>query len=139
MSDSGNRSVSAGGNIVGSIIQTGDHNVATLKVTQLPPAESVDIEAVIAELRALLAGRGGEDSRKVANALDEADDELAKAEPDKAEVAGILTRALGYVKKAGELSEHIEKISPLVTKIAGWIGSVAHYAPLLAVLGLAAE
>jgi hypothetical protein len=138
VSDSGNRSVSAGGNITGSIIQTGNNNVATLTVTQLPPADEVDINAVVAALRTLLAGRGGEDSRKVANALDDADAELAKAEPDKAEVAGTLTRALGYVKKAGELSEHIEKISPLVTKIAGWIGSAADYGKLLAVLGLSA-
>jgi hypothetical protein len=137
MSDSGNRSVNAR-DISGSIIQTGDNNVATLKMTQLPPAESVDIDAVIAELRVLLTGLGGADSRKVTNALDDAGTELAKAEPDKAEVADTLTRALGYVKKAGELSDHIEKISPLATKIAGWIGSAAQYAPLLAVLGLPA-
>lgn len=138
MNDSSNRSVSAGGNISGSIIQTGNGNDASLTVTQLPSAESVDVVATLAELRALLSGRGGEDSRKVANALDDADAELAKAEPDKVEVAGTLTRALGYVEKAGELSENVEKIAPLVTRIAGWIGSAAHYGPLLAFVGLSA-
>lgn len=138
MTDSSNRSVSAGRDITSSLIQTGNNNVATLTATPLPPAASVDIHAAVAELRALLAGRGGVDGGKVANALADADAELAKPAPDKAEVASTLTRALGYVKKTGELSEDIEKITPLVTRIAGWIGSAAQYAPLLAVLGLSA-
>ena len=138
MNDSSNRSVSAGHDITGGIIQTGDNNVAALTATQLPPVESVDITTALAELRALLAGRGGEDSRKVANALDDAEAELAKPVPDKAEVAGTLTRALGFVDKAGELSDNVEKIAPLVTRISGWIGSAAHYAPLLAFVGLSA-
>ena len=111
-------------------------NVATLTATQLPLAPDVDINAVLAELRSALAGLGGADGAKVTNALNDTETELAKPEPDKAEVADGLTRALGYVKKAGELSEQVEKITPLVTKIAGWIGSAAHYGPLLALLGL---
>lgn len=138
MSDSSNRSVSAGGNIISSIIQTGDNNVATLTATPLPPAETVDIAAVVAELRALLAGRGGADQAKVTRAFDDVEAELAKPEPDKAEIAGPLTRALDYIKKAGELSEQVEKISPLITRVAGWIGSAAQYAPLLALVGLSA-
>ena len=136
MSDTGDRSVKVGGNISGSIVQTGDGNVATLTATQLPAAADVDINAVLAELRIALKGLGGADGAKVANALNDTETELAKPEPDKAEVADGLTRALGYVKKAGELSEQVEKITPLVTKIAGWIGSAAHYGPLLALLGL---
>jgi len=136
MTQSGQRSVSAGRDITGSIIQTGDGNVANLTARQLPDAASVDITAVIAELRAVLASMTGPDAAKVGRAFEDANEEVAKPEPDKAEVAGILTRALGYAKKAADFSEHVERIKPLVIAAAGWLGTPAIRAPLLAALGL---
>lgn len=135
MSIGDDRSVKAT-NIVGSVVQTGDNNTASLTATQLPDAASVDIEAVIADLRVALAAIGGPDAGKVGRALDDACEEVAKPEPDKADVASILTRALDYAKKAADFSEHFEKVKPLVIRAAGWLGSPAVRAPLLAALGL---
>lgn len=135
MTQAGERSVSIGGNATNNVITTGDNNRVTVT---LPDAASVDIAATMAELRAALVRIGGENAGKIERALDDADEEVAKAAPDKAEVAGSLTRALGFAKKAGDFSDYIEKIKPLVVDAASWIGSAAHYAPLLAVLGLSA-
>jgi hypothetical protein len=129
------RSVKVEGNMSNSVITTGDNNRVTVT---LPDAASVNIAATMTELRAALARIGGENAGKIARALDDADEEVAKAAPDKAEVADSLTRALGFAKKAGDLSDYVEKIKPLVVDAAGWIGSAAHYAPLLAVLGFSA-
>ena len=54
MSDSSNRSMSIGGAVSGSVVQTGDHNITTLTTTTLPPPESVDMNAVIQQLRAMI-------------------------------------------------------------------------------------
>ncbi|MES2444647.1 MAG: hypothetical protein V4574_17620 [Pseudomonadota bacterium] len=137
MKEPGERSVNAGGNITGSIIQTGDNNTATLTATALPDAASVDIAAVLTELRAVLASVAGPDAAKIGRALDDADEEAARSEPDKAEIAGTLTRAVALAKKASDFSEHLGKVQELVTKVAGWIGAAGPYLPpLLAVVGL---
>jgi hypothetical protein len=122
-----------------SIVQTGDGNVATLETTRLPDPSSVDMVMVLAELRTMLAGLGGGERGKIGRALDDAAEEAAKANPDKAEIAGTLTRALGYAKEAADFSEHVEKIKPLVVAAAGWIGAAGGFAaPLLAAFGLCA-
>ena len=74
MSDSSNRSVSIGGAVSGSVIQTGNQNVATLTTTTLPPAESVDMNAVIQQLRAMIDQLQMEPKQQLVakNALDEA-------------------------------------------------------------------
>ena len=138
MTQSGERSVRAGRDITESQIITGDHNRANLTITKLPDAASVDIATVLAELRATLAGTGGADAKQAELTVGVAEAEAAKAEPDRAEVAGIVTRALDYAKKAADFSEHAEKLGSLVTKIAGWVGAGTASAPLLAAVGLVA-
>lgn len=139
MTNSDNRSVTAGRDITGSIIQTGDRNRAELKAVQLPPAELVDIRAEVAALRTELLALNAPDAGKIGRALDDAEEEAAKADPDKEEVAGSLQRALGFAKKAGDFGEHVEKVQALVTRIGGWIGAASPYlTPLLASVGLAA-
>lgn len=131
-----NRSVSAGGNITGSIIQTGDHNRADLQAVQLPPPESVDIGAAVAALRDELLALDTPLSGKIERALEDAAEE-ASGGGDKAEVGDALTRALRHAEKASNFAEHLGKIQEQVTKIAGWLGAASPYAPpLLAAVGL---
>lgn len=138
MTQSSERSVRAGRDMVNSQVISGDHNFAKLTIVKLPDPASVDIAAALAELRAVLAEIGGPDAAKVGRALDDADEEAGKAEPDKAEVAGILARGLDYAKKAADFSEHAGKIGSLVARVAAWVGAGAASAPLLAAIGLAA-
>lgn len=131
----GDRSVSAGGNISGSAIQTGDRNRATLTRTELPVAASVDIGAALAGLRELLTATGSADAPKIANALADAEVEVAKPTADKGEVASALARALGYFAKAAEFAANVHKLIPFVRDVAGWVGP-EHCLPLLNAVGL---
>lgn len=130
----GERSVNFYGPASGNITITGDGNTATLKQVTLPLPESVDIRAELQRLREALLGLDTPDRKKIANALDEAGDEVAKLEPDKAEVAGILERALSYAKKAKEFVEAITVIQAPIIPIAAWLG--AHSDQLLALAGM---
>ncbi len=136
MTNGDDRSVKAR-DIIGSIIQTGDHNRAELRTVRLPASASVDIAAVVAALGAELLAVDAPDRGKVKRALADAGEEAAKDAPDPAEVAGSLERAIGYAKKAGDFSEHVGKVGDLVVQVGGWLGAASPYAaPLLAAVGL---
>ena len=105
--DNSNRSVSVGGDASGNIIQTGDNNVASLQFTQttLPPPESVDIKAELAAFGELVGQLQSEDAKKIGRALEDAQDEVAKSEPNRDEVGDALQRALVYAQKAEGFAE----------------------------------
>lgn len=130
-----NRSISIGGNVSGSILQTGDQNVATLTATTLPPAETVDIAAVLTELRALMTAGAAPASPRIQLELDDAAAEATKPAPERPEIAGALERALGSFKKTADFATNATKVAELVTKAAGWIGA-AHVGGLLGLVGL---
>jgi hypothetical protein len=76
-----------------------------------------------------------EDQRKINNALEDAEVELEKPEPDKSEVGQALDRALKYAEKASGFAEAIDKLRPHVEAAAGWLGK--HGYKLLPLVGLA--
>jgi len=130
------RSVHIGGDAKGNVIQTGDHNVASVNYQQvsLPPAESIDIRAELAALREILTQVESSDLRKIENALSDAEDELEKPEPEKDELGKVLDRALDYAKKAEGFAKFIETLKPTVTNIASWLGS--NWYKILTAVGL---
>ncbi len=132
----GKRSVSVGGNAVGSVIVTGDQNVVRAKIEQvtLPPPETVNIAAEIQALREVLAGLDAPDARKIRNAFEDVDDELAKPKPNKDEVGQALERALGYAGKVEGFADKVESLAPRVVNAVSWLGENWH--KLLAVVGL---
>lgn len=122
------RGVKVGGGNSG-IIQTGDANTAiqghgntVANSHQLPDPASVDMAAVLRDLRAALEPLAGTYQGKVTTRLDEAEAELAKPTPDKDEIATSLDQALDYANKAGALATKVETILPMLTKAAGWLG-----------------
>ena len=132
----GDRSVTIGGDATGNVIQTGDHNTASLsyKRVTLPPPEQVDVRAEIAALRDLLASLVSPDRRKIDNAIGEAEEEAVKPEPDKDEVGKALERALGYAQKAEGFAKVIESLKPHIQNLGSWLGE--HWYRLLTVVGL---
>lgn len=136
MEDKSNRSVSIGGDATNNIIQTGDSNTASPQFTQttLPPAESVDLQAELAALRRILADLQAPDQKKIERALDDAEEEIAKAEPDRNEIGTALERALDYAKKAEGFASTAEKLQKHVTNVVSWLGD--NWYKLLAVVGL---
>lgn len=131
------RSVRIGGNMTGSSIQTGDGNTASVQFQQatLPAPETVNIQSEVEALRSLLTQLQSPDQRKIENALEDAQEEIKKPEPDKDEVGQALERALNYAQKANGFAEAIDKLRPHVEKTAGWLGQNWH--KLLPVVGLA--
>ena len=119
-----NRNVSIGGSVTGSVIQTGDGNTASVQFqpAALPQPQTVDMVSVLEALQTILMQLDTPDSRKIANAVDDAKAELKKSQPDKDEVGQALERALNYAKKANGFAEAIEKLRPQVEKAAAWLG-----------------
>ena len=130
------RSVSVGGDAIGSVFVIGDQNVVTAKIEQvtLPPPETVDIGLEIQALREALVGLDAPDARKIGRAFDDVDDELAKPKPDKDEVGQALDRALGYAEKVEGFADKVEQLAPRVVNAVSWLGKNWH--KLLAVVGL---
>lgn len=118
------RSVSVGGNLTGGVIQTGDRNIASVQFQEasLPAAETVDIRTELNAIRDVLAQLKTPERQKIDNALEDAEEELAKSEPDKDEVGKALERALDYAQKAEGFSAAVENLAPRITKVAAWLG-----------------
>src|SRR5215212_5778487 len=138
----GDRSVSIGRDAVGNVITTGDRNKvdaridARLSKTALPPAGSVDIGKELAQIRTVLERLGGEQKGKIGRALDDAEEEASKPEPDKKEVGDALGRALKAAQTVGGFVEAVGKLAPHVASAVGWLGSHGH--ALLPTVGLTA-
>lgn len=132
-----NRSVHAGGNIANSSVVTGDHNtVTTTTHVTLPPASTVDPKAELSALRDLLAGLQVPERGKLDRAFQDAEEEAAKPNPDKGEVADAVQRALKAAKGANSFADQIEKLAPRVKALAAWAGPAGH--ALLSLVGLSA-
>ncbi len=134
--DSSNRSVSVGGDATGNIIQTSDHNTASLQFTQttLPQPESVDIKAELAALCELLRQLRSEDEKKIGRALEDAQDEVAKSEPNRDEVGDALQRALNYAQQADGFAQTAASLKGHITNVVSWLGDSWH--KLLPLVGL---
>jgi hypothetical protein len=133
----GDRSVKVGGNVTGSSIVTGDRNTVTTTYTKttLPPADSVDMKAEVAALRALLGELRSEDRLLIDNAMAEAEHHLGKAEANTDRIGAALERALDYASQAEGFVARLEKIAPHVKGACAWLGKNWH--KLLGVVGLA--
>jgi hypothetical protein len=125
MSGSGdNRSVTAR-DITGSSVVTGDHNTVTTTMRQVaaPPADQVDVKAELAALKELLAQlKNVPDRGKLDRAMEDAVEETAKSNPDKAEVGNALERVAKCTKAAGDFAENAEKIVPRLVALGSWLG-----------------
>jgi len=118
--------INIGGDVTGSAITLGDNNTVTMKGVKvaLPPAASVDVAAEIASLKAMLADLNSPDQGKMARALQDAEEEAQKPDPDKAEVGGAIERAIKYAQKADTFSDHIEKLAPRIGALISWLGPI---------------
>jgi hypothetical protein len=127
------------GPVTGSVIQSGDNNSADVQyqAANMPAAKDVDIAKELAEIKSILEKVPSEDSKKIARALEDAQDEVQKDSPDKDEVGEAIDRALNKAKKAKEFADVIDDLRPHVEAAAGWLGKNWH--KILSVVGLAAS
>ncbi|ETX01979.1 MAG: hypothetical protein ETSY1_05210 [Candidatus Entotheonella factor] len=122
------QSVHIGGHASGNVIVTGDHNAVSAHHlnTALPAPADVDIQAAVTALRDALAALESPESKKIANAMSDAEDELTKAQPNKDEVGQAVQRALRYAKSAEGFAKAVNTLKPHVTQVAGWLGQAWH-------------
>ena len=119
---SGERSVSAGRDMKGNAIATGDFATATATYSETVPRDlSVDLCAELAALRQVLAGIGGVNKRALTR-LDEAEDEAGKAEPDPGEIRKLVTEATSYARTANGFMEQAGQLAPSLMRVGGWLG-----------------
>jgi hypothetical protein len=114
--------VTVGGNVVGSAIAAGDHNVQTVTFSGSDAAER---EAVLSALQAIAAALGelkgaaaNSAQREAAAAVEAA----KKQDPDKSEIGQALDTALGAARKVDEFAAIAGRLLPLVTSVATWLG-----------------
>ncbi|KAF7780966.1 hypothetical protein PRUB_a5384 [Pseudoalteromonas rubra] len=117
------RTIKVGGNANGAVINTGDHNqiYAAPNIT-MPEPQTVDIQQALSKLTTALGELGIAQPRKLNNALEEAQEEIEQAQPDKAEVAESLARAAKIAKEAESFASHSEKLVERFTPVLGWLG-----------------
>jgi hypothetical protein len=117
------------GPITGSVVVAGSGNTINAKLRvelerKAPSAaDSADIRAEFGELRKILEQLQTPDQGKIRRALDDAGEELAKPQANKAEVGGALKRALDYAGKVANLGDEAVKLAPRIHKLAEWLGS----------------
>jgi hypothetical protein len=117
------------GPITGSVVVAGSGNTINAKLrvelerTAPSAADPVDIRAAFAELRKILEQLQTPEQGKIRRALDDAGEELAKSQANKAEIGGALKRALEYAGKVTNLGNEAVKLAPQIHKLAEWLGS----------------
>jgi hypothetical protein len=117
------------GPITGSVVVAGSGNTINAKLRvelerKAPSAaDPADIRAEFGELRKILEQLQTPDQGKIRRALDDAGEELAKPQANKAEVGGALKRALDYAGKVANLGDEAVKLAPRIHKLAEWLGS----------------
>jgi hypothetical protein len=117
------------GPITGSVVVAGSGNTIDAKLRvelrrkAVSATDPVDIRAEFAELRTILEQLQTPDQGKIRRALDDAGEELAKPQANKAEVGGALKRALDYAAKVTNLGNEAVKLAPHIHKLAEWLGS----------------
>lgn len=124
MKNGGDRSVKVGGSVTGAQIITGDDNNAEMRhvTVTFPPADAVDVRAELAALRGALSALTGLEGGKLGRAFDDADEEAAKAEPDKSEMGSALERALKHARTASDFADQAERIGQRLAPLIAWLG-----------------
>jgi hypothetical protein len=86
-------------------------------------------------LREALASLHTPDRGKLDRAFHDAEEEAAKPDPDRAEIAGALQRVLKAAKGANSFAEQVEKLAPRIAALAAWVGPAGRVLLSLAGLG----
>lgn len=132
------RSVKAGGNISGSQIITGDGNMAQMRdvKVQLTSGADVNLGEELAALREILITLNAPDAGKIDRALQDAEEEAGKEEPDKEEIGSALERAVKHAKNASDFGEHVGKLAARLGPIVSWLGD--KWKTILTIAGIGA-
>ena len=108
--------------VVGNMNNTNAHLAYNVTRSDLPAADTVDIQAELAVLRKLLTNLAGEDRPLVDAAVTEATVLAGKPAPPRDQIANALARAAGYAGDTKKLIENGTELWPVIKRIGGWLG-----------------
>lgn len=119
-----NRSVRAE-HISDSNVVTGDSNVVSSNEgkSMLLSSETINVMSELSTLKNLASNLRIPEQEKLDAALEGAEEELIKSNPDKARVASSIETAVSYMKSAESFSESSSKIIPHVLTLSSWLGN----------------
>jgi len=135
------RSVKVGRDALANVVTTGDRNAVDANIeakvmnVSLPRPDEVNLTDELAKIKVILKRVGGEHAAKVGRALEDANDEAKKKEPNKDEIGAALSRALEYARKVNSFAEETGELAPRLTNVVAWLGS--NWYKLLSIVGLA--
>jgi hypothetical protein len=135
MSES-NRTYNVTGNVSGTNVNFGDNSTINANTTigNLPSPDSVDINAVLQQLKDLVDKIPDSTSKAIAtNGLSTAEIVAKDPNADKSIAASGLTQAVSLLKSTNSVASEVAKLAPLVMQAAAWLGPHVA-APLLAML-----
>jgi hypothetical protein len=116
------RNVKFGGDASGNVVVTGDKSLISASLSLTTNSDTVDVAGVLRSVREILETLQTADSRKIENALSDAEVEIAKPVPDREEVGQSLQRALTYAKNASRFGEIAATLAPYIQRLAFWLG-----------------
>lgn len=115
-------SIKISGKVTSSIINIGNNNTLTTGNTNRVLGDD-DLLKYINELRDFLMSFEQSSNRKLENAMNEAQEEASKPQPDKNELAESLERAVKYVKNAESFVGNTKQLANHLSPIVSWLGS----------------
>ncbi|MEO5371838.1 MAG: hypothetical protein H7833_17360 [Magnetococcus sp. DMHC-1] len=123
------------GSAKGAVVSIGNHvtiQAGTPAAAASDPAREEMLVAMRA-LREILATMHSPHANKIECALADAEEEVARPQPDRDKIGSALQRALGYAQKTGELVQVMDKLKPHIQSVAGWLKTAGR--PLTEFLG----
>jgi hypothetical protein len=107
--------------ITGSAIVAGDGNTVSVQFQseRLPDSNTVDIQAELEALQAILASINHPIVKGVAEQLEV---EAKKPELDKSKISEALETGIKHSKELSDFAENIDKLRPHVEATASWLG-----------------
>ncbi|NJN74090.1 MAG: hypothetical protein HC799_15400 [Limnothrix sp. RL_2_0] len=124
--------------MTGVAFTIGDNNEVSVNYQKasLPEPETVDIQAELQTIKALLSELNQDENNVFIDAsVKTIDDEAKKLSPDKDVVSDALETGIKYANKLNSFGGAIERLKPRVEAVAGWLGKNGH--KLLPLVGLA--
>jgi hypothetical protein len=110
-------------NDMAGFIVTGDAITAAVPALVMPPPPgTIDPRAELAALRDALAGLQTAERGKLDRALQDAEEEAARPDLDRIEIARALRRVLKCARSADDFASQVQSVAPRIAALASWLG-----------------
>jgi hypothetical protein len=127
--------IAVGGNVRGSVLNTGDGNALTVtsSTAAQAPSERTEVLKALGEIRAALQGLSGPRASTARREADAAVQAASADGSDKEAIGAALESALEVARKTTEFAEIAGRLAPFLHTVTGWLGN--EWSHLISLLG----